>query len=158
MTVSTAKFLNTTFNTTRALGDKAVSSDAQFVIDGHEDVTLLIKQFPWPIITPAGSIEIPGLMGTNMLQPQQAKTWFESPIAIFETVNNTVGDMLIDILKNRGVFSATVYQGTIDNHTRAAPLLGCFMVMESPDRDWENRSQVLTFSGTLNYHFFGYAD
>ncbi|HEX8590647.1 hypothetical protein [Pseudomonas sp.] len=156
MTVSSAKVLQTTFNTTRALGDKAVSSDAQFVIKGYEDQSLLIKQFPWPLITPAGEIEIPGLLGTMMLQPQQGKTWAQSPVSIFETVNNTAGDMLVEILANGGTFDATVYQGTKDSYTRAAPLYGCFLVLENPDRDWENRSQILTFSGDLFYHFFGY--
>jgi hypothetical protein len=29
------------------------------------------------------------------------------------------------------------------------------MQMDAVDRDWENRSQILQFSGTLFYHYFG---
>ena len=31
----------------------------------------------------------------------------------------------------------------------------CFLQIDDPDRDWENRSQVLTFSGTMFYHYYG---
>lgn len=155
MTVSTGAALKSLFNSTTALGDKAVSSDATFEIKGAEDISLLIKQFPWPELTVGGEIEVPMPLGSMMYQPQQAKTAQQGQISFMETVDGHIAQFLERIVASGGKFNATVYEGTPDNYKRKCDIFQCFFQGDNPDRDWENRQQILLVSGSLFFHFFG---
>lgn len=155
MTVSSGGYLNTLYKTTKALGDKAISSDATFEIEGHEDITLLIKQFPWPTLSPAGEIEIPGPLGMAYWQPQQLKVNQQGQVSIFETVLGHAQNLFENLIGKGGRFNAKVYEGTPDNYTRVCEIKDCFLVLDNPDRDYENRGQPLMISGNLFFHFYG---
>jgi hypothetical protein len=155
MTVSNAQYLKDFYDRTRALGSKVISSDFAFEIEGFEDIWLLAKQCPWPSISPAGEIEIPTPLGSTAWQPQQIKNAQQGQITLQETVLGNVNSMLLNLLSKQGTFNAKIYEGTPGKFLMAKRIVDCFMVMDNPDRDWENRSQVLTFSGTLFFHYFG---
>lgn len=155
MTTSTPAYLKSLFNSTVALGDKAVSSDAFFEIIGHEDIGLLIKQFPWPEISPQGEIEVPMPMGSMTYQPQQLKTAQQGQVTMMETQQGHIATFLEDINTAGSYFDATVYEGTPDNYTRKCDLKRCFFVLDNPDRDFESRQQILLISGTLFFNYFG---
>jgi hypothetical protein len=155
MTVSNATVLGGYFNTMQALGDKSISSDAYFEIEGHEDLALLTKQFPWPLLGVGGEIEVPGPMGSMMWQPQQLKTALQGQLGFSETVNGRVQRFLDEVVARGGYFNATVYEGTPDAFHTACKIKKCFFQPDLPDRDWENRSQVTSITGTLFFHYFG---
>lgn len=158
MTVSSGAYLKTLFQNTAALGDKAISSDATFEIEGFEQISMLVKQFPWPELSPAGEIEVPMAMGASRWQPQQVKTNQQGQITLMETVKGHVAKFLEEVQAKGGRFNATVYEGTPDKYTQKARLIDCFIQLDNPDRDWENRSQILLVSGTLFFHYFGSGD
>ena len=64
-------------------------------------------------------------------------------------------DMLVDIITNGGTFNAKIYEGTPSKYLRYKSIRDCFMKIDDTDRDWENRSQPLLFSGTMFYHYYG---
>jgi hypothetical protein len=152
---STAKYLKSLFNATAALGDKVVSSDATFEIVGHEHLTLLVKQFPWPELSAAGEIEVPMPVGSARWQPQQLKVNQQGQVMFMETIQGHVGAFLEEILMQGGRFDAKVYEGTPENYSRVESIYDCFVQLDNPDRDFENRSQIMTISGTLFFHYFG---
>jgi hypothetical protein len=158
MTVSAPGYLKSLFNNTAALGDKAVSSDATMEIEGYEDITLLIKQFPWPELSPAGEIEVPMPMGAARWQPQQLKVNQQGQITFMETVRGSIARALQEIQKDGGRFNAVVYEGTPDRFTKKERISDCFVQLDNPDRDFENRAQVLLVSGTIFFHYFGSED
>ena len=158
MAVSTAGYLKNLHDATQAAGAKVISSDFTFEIEGFEDTYLLCKQAPWPELSPQGEIEIPLPMGGTMWQPQQAKTAQQGQVSFYETRAGQVEAMLVALLTKGGIFNATVYEGTPDKYLRKKKLRDCFMQIDNPDRDWENRSQPLMFSGTLFFHYFGETD
>ncbi|ABO60613.1 hypothetical protein LA345_39000 (plasmid) [Burkholderia vietnamiensis] len=155
MTVSTGAYLQQHYNQIKSLGDKSVSSDAQFVIEGFEDLRLLTKQFPWPTLTSAGEIEIAGPLGMTQFQPQQVKIAQQGQMQFYETRRGDMQAFLEKIIASGGRFNAKVYEGTMDKYQRACNIVDCFLQLDNPDRDWENRSQVTTISGTLFFHYFG---
>lgn len=155
MTVSSAEYLKGMYNVSRTMGDKAINSDATFEIEGHSDLTLLTKQFPWPTLSPTGEIEIAGPLGAGAWQPQQIKVHQQGQIAFMETVQGRIQQFLEDVVSKGGKFDATVYEGTPDRFYRAYKLRDCFFQADNPDRDWENRSQIVLINGTLFFHFFG---
>lgn len=155
MSVSNATVLSGFFNAIQALGDKSVSSDAYFEIEGHEDLALLTKQFPWPVLGVGGEIESPTPMGGVMWQAQQLKTNLQGQIGFSETVNGRVQRFLDDVVAAGGYFNATVYEGTPNAFHRACKIEKCFFQPDLPDRDWDNRSQVTSITGTLFFHYFG---
>jgi hypothetical protein len=155
MTVSTGAILKQAFDVQKALGDKSVSSDAMFVIDGFEETRMLFKQFPWPTLSPGGEIAVPQPNGGESWQPQQLKTNQQGQVTASETVKGHMAKFLEQVAAQGGKFNATVYEGTLEKYHRAVRLVDCFIQTDNPDRDWENRGQITQISGTMFFHFFG---
>jgi len=154
--VKSGAYLKGIFASTAALGDKVVSSDAYFEIEGYEQLGLLIKQFPWPELSPGGEIEVPMPFGSARWQPQQLKVHQQGQVTFMETQAGHVQEFLERIIFNDGArFNARVYEGTPDDHSRVCELRDCFLQLDNPDRDWENRGQIMMISGTLFFHYFG---
>ena len=153
---STAKYLKSLFNATAALGDKVISSDATMEIEGHEHLTLLIKQFPWPELSSAGEIEVPMPIGAARWQAQQLKVNQQGQVMFMETVQGHIAQFCEDILMQGGRFNAKVYEGTPENYTRVEQIYDCFVQLDNPDRDFESRTQIMTISGTMFFHYFGH--
>lgn len=155
MTVSSNLVLQGFYNAKQATGAPSINSDATLEIEGHEDLFLNTKQFPWPTVGSAGEIEAPGPLGMNSFEPQQLRIAQQGPITFSETVNGRVMRFMQEVVASGGKFNATAYEGTPDRFVRGYKLVGAFFVPDQPDRDWENRAQIMLFSGTLFYHFFG---
>ena len=155
MTVQTGGYLKGMFDAAKAMGDKAVSSDSIFEIKGSEELSLLIKQFPWPELSPAGEIEVAGPLGMASWQPQQIKVNQQGQITFMETTKGHIADFMEKIIASGGKFDAVVYEGSAENPARVCPIYDCFVQLDNPDRDWENRSQIVLVSGTLFFHYFG---
>lgn len=155
MSVQSADYHKANYGVIRAMGAKAISSDATLQIVGYEAMWLLCKQFPHPVNGVTGEIEIPGPNGIAMWQPQQTKLNYQGPISMTETEAGHVSAFLSTNLAQGAKFDAWVYEGTPDRYTSRRRIVDAFIVPESPDRDWENRSQVLSITGTLFYHYFG---
>ncbi len=156
MTVSTPAYLASLYNATRAMGDKAVSSDATMVISEFEQLHLLTKQFPWPITSSMGEIEVSTPLGGMLWQAQQIKIAHQGPVSFYETRQGAMQGMFDTLVAKAGaMFNATVYEGTPDAHYRRIEIRDAFLVLDNPDRDWENRSQALIVNGTMMFHYFG---
>lgn len=155
MTVSAAALLKGHYNSARALGKKVVSSDFSLEIKGWEQNHLLFKQAPMPTLSPGGEIEVPSPLGFTTWQPQQVKVAQQGQVSMMETTAGAIDNMLVSLIVSGGVFDAKFYEGTPQKFLRAQQLVECFMVVDNPDRDWENRSQILIFNGTLFFHYFG---
>ena len=155
MTISTAQYLKTFHDATRAIGRKAINSDFTLEIEGFEQNYLLAKQCPWPTLSVTGEIEVASPLGGTVWEAQQIKVNKQGPVSLFETTAGSIDQMLLDIITKGGYFNAKIYEGTPDKYLRYKRIEECFLQIDDPDRDWENRSQVLTFSGTMFYHYYG---
>lgn len=162
MTVSNAAYMKGFYEDTKALGAKVVNSDFTLEIEGFEGNYLLAKQCPWPELSPAGEIEIPTPLGAAMFQPQQIKFNQQGQVSLMETIAGTVDKMMVDLITRGGVyanggatFNAKIYEGTPQKYLRYKRIQDCFIQFDNPDRDFENRSQILIFSGTMFFHYFG---
>lgn len=155
MSLSSPEVLKGFYNLAKAVGDKAINSDSFFEPEGYPQLGILIKQFPWPVLSPGGEIEVPGPMGSGSWQPQQLKVHQQGQISISETITGTAQQFLNTLNVNGGRFNGTVYEGSPDRFYRAIKIRDAFIQLDPVDRDWENRTQVLTFSGTLFFHFYG---
>lgn len=162
MAVSTNAYLKTLYGATLAKGAKVINSDFTFEIEGYEDSYLLCKQAVWPEISPQGEIEISTPLGATMWQPQQLKVAQQGQVTFMETVLGSVDNLMNNLLLRGGTydaggitFNAKIYEGTPQHYLRYKRIVDCFLQIDPIDRDWENRSQPLLFSGTLFYHYFG---
>lgn len=155
MTVSTQKYLKGLHDSTRAMGRKAINSDFTIEIEGYEGVYLLTKQCPWPTLTVGGEIEIPTPLGGTVWEAQQTKTAQQGSISFLETVAGDIEQLMVDLIKDGGYFNAKIYEGTPKKYIRYKRIEDCFIQLDPVDRDWENRSQVLTFAGSMFYHYYG---
>lgn len=159
MAVSDATYLKALHDDAKNTGDKVISSDFMFEILGNDNISggaaMFCKQVPFPVLSPEGEIEIISPMGSKVVQPQQVLTAKQGAISFMEDIVGSVDNMTLELLLNQGVFDAKVYEGTVDYHVRVKTLRNCFIVLDDADRDWENRSQVLEFTGTLHFHYYG---
>ena len=155
MTVSNSSYLKTFYDATKAIGQKVVNSDFTFEIEGFEQNYLLAKQCPWPDTSVAGEIEVPSPLGATLFEPQQIKVAKQGQVTFMETVAGSIDTMMVDIIARGGTFNAWIYEGTPTKYLRRKRIIDAFIQIDDPDRDWENRSQVLMFSGTMFYHYFG---
>lgn len=155
MTVSNNDLLKAMYNTEKAAGRASINSDATMEIEGFANLRVLTKQFPWPTMGSAGEIEVPGQLGTVSYIPQQAKTGQQGPISFKETQDGQVMTFMESIMLAGGIFNSTVYEGTPDRFVRAYRLRDCFFIPDQPDRDFENRTQIMLITGTLFFHVFG---
>ena len=155
MTVSTGSYLKGFGDATRAMGRKAMNSDFTIEIEGHEGIYLLTKQCPSPVLTSGGEIEIPTPLGGTVWEAQQIKTAQQGSVSFLETVSGDIDQMLVSLLKDGGYFNARIYEGTPKKYIRYKVIEDCFLQLDPTDRDWENRSQPLTFTGTMFYHYYG---
>lgn len=154
MTVSNAAYLKSFFNTAKASGSKTINSDFALEIKGFESSWILTKQCPWPAVSPAGEIEVSGPLGSGMWEAQQNKTNQQGQVSFMETTVGSIDQLLINLIAGGGKFDATIYEGTPEKYLRAKPIYDCFVQVDNPDRDWENRSQILLFTGTMFFHYF----
>lgn len=162
MTVSNANYLRSFHDATKALGAKIINADFTLEIEGFEGNYLLCKQAPWPELSPAGEIEVPTPLGAAVWQPQQLQVHQQGAITMMETMAGSIDKMMIELITRGGnyangatTFNAKIYEGTPQKHLRYKRIVDAFIQMENPDRDWENRSQILLFSGTIFYHYYG---
>lgn len=155
MAINKSAYLRELYQSTKALGEKVISSDFTMEIEGHEGKYLLCKQAPWPENSSQGEIEIPGPVGMTHYEAQQIKTAHQGQVSFYETTAGDIDKLLIDVIAGGGYFNAKIYEGTPDKYLRYKRIIDCFLQIDDPDRDWENRSQPLMFSGTMFYQYFG---
>lgn len=154
MAVSKRLFAKNLFTGFEAMGDKKYSSDATMVIHGFDELHLLIKTFPHPILSTGEAVEIPMPMGLKKWQEGQVVVQQSGSITLSETVVGHGFRNLRELLKTGGRFDATVYEGTPESHTESFPMQSCSFTLEPAERDWESQTP-LEFTGTLSYHYFG---
>lgn len=147
--------LKSYYKQSQAIGAPAINANFAIQIVGFEDAWLSAKQAPWVTITPRGEIEVPGPAGLNTYIPQSLKTEFTGPITLIETESGYIDSVITRINAIGSQFDAIVYEGTPDRFTLAKEYRNCFLQIEPVDRDHENRAQVLTWSGSLFFHYFG---
>lgn len=155
MTISNAAYLKQFHDTAKAQGAKVISSDFAIEIEGFEHNWILTKQCPWPELSTAGEIEISGPLGSASWEMQQAKVNQQGAISFMETTAGSIDQMLVNLIASGGKFNAKIYEGTPQKFLRAKRIEDCFFQIDNPDRDWENRSQILLFAGTMFFHYFG---
>lgn len=155
MTISTPQYLKNMHDSTRAMGRKAINSDFTIEFEGYEGMYLLAKQCPYPVVTPGGEIEVPTPLGSTVWEAQQVKTAQQGSISFLETVAGDVDQFLVNLIANGGYFNAKIYEGTPKKYIRYKRITDAFITLDAVDRDWENRSQPLTFAGTMFFHYYG---
>ncbi len=152
MTTSTPQILRDMHNASRAIGSSAIASDATFEIEGFESMALLTPQFPMPVPTTQGVLEMPGPLGTVMAQPLGLKVNHESPITLRETTAGNTSDELLDILLTGRQFNAKLYDKRSE---RTYWLFRCSFRPDSYVFGKRDRSQPLQLCGYLFYNYDG---
>ena len=155
MAVSRQRAINDIFRKTQAMGDHIISSDAEFVIEGYEDSALLAKNFPMPVLSAGDGIEVPMPMGVMGWQASQVEVAQQGAITFHETVYGHSVQLMRDLIRNGGTFNARVYEGTRESNLRSYGLVKCHIKLDPAERDWESKTQLMIYTGTLFYHYFG---
>jgi hypothetical protein len=155
MSVSPGQYLKGIYGQAKASGQLAISSDAMIEFTGFEGMAMQLQGFPWPVLSPQGNIEVPTPLGGSRGIPQQVKTMLEGEVTMQETTAGSVSDMLLAMIAQGGTFNGKVYEGDTTNYKFYLPIYDAFLTVSAAERNWENRSQIVSLSGSLTYHFFG---
>ena len=156
MSLETHDVLLKNYQAIRAGGDKIIDADAQFVIEGLEEYRFLAKEFPHP--APLGSGEVAEFFGTNgqkLYQATNSNTAQQGNLVAYCQADGALDALLAKIIEGKGGrFNATIYEGSMEAHIASHYLRDCIFTPETGSRSLENKSQVLTLSGQLSFHYF----
>lgn len=139
-----------------ALGAKRNAGTFTLVPDGMEAMYLAFKQFPVPFLSPSGEaaeVAVPG--GGAMYVPTPPDTRFTGGITMMETSSDVVRNFVKWVIAQGGTFDGTIYDGTIDAHRGGWKIKSSFFKLDNFDADAENRTQLVTPSGTIWFSHFG---
>jgi hypothetical protein len=145
------------YNSSRAMGTNAIVSDAMFEIEGFESMALRVPQFPTPVLTTSGEIEVPTPLGGGMFLPQQLKVHQQGSITLTEPVANYVSvEFLKFIVDHNQSFNAKLHEREQGQIFRTYSLYDCtFWKLNPSEFSYTDRSQVLKFSGVFRFLYFG---
>lgn len=145
------------YNTTKALGESAIVSDAIFEIEGYESMTLHISQFRRPVPTPPDEIEIYGPLGMISKQHVQSNHRQQEPITLIEPIANHISsDLLKLITDSHQSFNAKLHERKRGQIIRTYSLHGCTLCkLNQSEFSYDDRSQVLIIFGVLQFFYFG---
>lgn len=155
MAVSVGSYAKSFHQATWAQGNKVIGSDYTLVIDGFESSYLLCKQFPYPQLSTGEAVEITTPLGTKYWQAGQVEFAQSGSISLYETDLGQADNLLIALIAKGGEFDAWVHHGTMEHYTSKRRIMKCNIKIDTGDTDWENRTQPLALSGTINFHYYG---
>jgi hypothetical protein len=153
--VNTAAYHESNYRLVQALGAKLTAGNFTFEPVGFGGMYLLIKQFPLPFLSGGDAIESPEPGGGFGYVQGPIRTAFEGQVGLQETESGIARQFLVDVIRGGGYFDARIYEGTPGKNTGSYSIEQAFMKIEPPDIDWENRTQLLLLTGSINYRFFG---
>lgn len=155
MAVSKVGMLKQYHETSAAIAKKIIASDYTLEISGYEANYLLCSTFPVPILKIGEAIEIPSVAGTKVYQAGQVVTNYQGSVSFEETEAGTIRKMYGLIMANGGTFDGKVYHGTPDNFVSSYKIYNCSLSLDMPDADWESNTQILKFTGTIFFQYYG---
>ncbi|MFZ1890562.1 MAG: hypothetical protein WAU37_00045 [Formosimonas sp.] len=143
------------YKSVRALGNKVIDADAQLVIDGFENYSIVAKEFPHPApLTSGEAIESFGPNGQKFLQASNANTAQQGSIVLY-CYDDCHNNGQLDAIKNKmgGSFDAVVYDASAEAHLRAYRIRDAFITIETIKPYQENKTQILKLTEQLWYHY-----
>ena len=143
------------YNLAKAIGDRVISSDAVFVIDGLEAYYQLFTNFPMPYESSGEPVEIPLPSGYKKWQKSQGEKHQQGGITIGETVAGDAANLMKELLSRGGEFNAKIYEGNPEEHLKYYQLYGCIIKLDVGERALESTTEPTTLTGNLHYHYFG---
>ena len=137
-------------------GGLLLQSEGMLVLEGLEDLRLLITGCPRPIL----SFDEPAVTkiggGAEIITPSMPKTSYEGQITFIETEQGAISQLAEYIANvNGGMVNADYYDGRVDNFTNVYHLQNLALRFDPSDFDTDSRSEVVKITAPATYNFFG---
>lgn len=140
--------------TAKALGSAMLGCNGMLIPVGMPQYALLIKAFPRPVITRNEPAEVNYAGGMQTGVVSTPKTYYEGSITLIET-DSGQGLAFAEWANAIGEHDFIMYDGRIDRHMRSHQMFNAKVTLEPFDMDGENRSTIVTMTGTIKYNYFG---
>lgn len=149
------KQLKADYLAAKQLGSPVLACQFMLVPRDFEGGRLLIKSGPVPIVSNADSAEIIFAGGTQSSVAGVPNNKYESSLSVIETEAGHARNFAELIVAKGGCIDCDLYQGRPGSYTHVYELLDCKIRLETGEFDSESRSQNLTFSGQMDFAYFG---
>lgn len=152
------------YETVRSLGAAMLACNAVLVIEGYQDLYLLLQNFQRPITSHHDPADVDLARGLQAHVAGVRKTNFESQWTFIETENGAISKFAEDlVVKHGGIIPlARVYDGFVgdgDNikGLREYELIDCAITFSDGggEIDAASRSQILQVQASCRYNYFG---
>lgn len=152
------------YETLKSLGAAMLACNAVLVIDGYENLYMLLQNFQRPICSHHDSADVDAARGLQMHAAGTRKTNFESQWTFIETESGVISQFAEDLVNvHNGIIPlARVYDGFIDDGDnikglREYELIDCAITFADGggEIDSASRSQILQVQASCRYNFFG---
>lgn len=150
------------YEAAKSLGAAALACNAVLIPKGFENLSLLIQNFPRPMVTNNDPADVDYAGGLAAHVQGVPKTSFEGSITVIETEQATLSKFAEAIVANGGCLSeCRVVFGTSDGTQNAGAIsytihdVAFTFSDGGGEIDASSRSQILTVSGSIRYMYFG---
>ena len=152
------------YETLKSLGAAMLACNAVLVIDGYENLYMLLQNFQRPISSHHDSADVDTARGLQVHAAGTRKTNFESQWTFIETESGVISRFAEDIVnKHNGIIPlARVYDGFFDDGDnikglREYELIDCAITFADGggEIDAASRSQILQVQASCRYNYFG---
>ncbi|WP_394211166.1 hypothetical protein [Psychrobacter piscatorii] len=152
------------YQTMKSLGAAMLACNAVLVIDGYENLYMLLQNFQRPICSHHDPADVDLARGLQMHAAGTRKTNFESQWTFIETESGVISQFADDLVNiHDGVIPlARVYDGFVDDGDnikglREYELIDCAITFADGggEIDAASRSQILQVQANCRYNFFG---
>ncbi|MGP4716896.1 hypothetical protein ACTXGL_09695 [Psychrobacter sp. T6-6] len=152
------------YNTMKSLGAAMLACNAVLVIDGYEDLYMLLQNFQRPISSHHDPADVDLARGLQAHAAGTRKTNFESQWTFIETESGAISRFADDLVNiHDGVIPLVrIYDGFVDDGDtikgeREYELIDCAITFADGggEIDAASRSQILQVQAACRYNYFG---
>lgn len=152
------------YETMKSLGAAMLACNAVLVIQGYENLYMLIQNFQRPITTHHDPADLDLARGLQTHASGVRKTNFESQWTFIETENGVISKFAEDLVNKHGgvIPLCRVYDGFVDDGDnikglRDYELIDCAITFSDGggEIDAASRSQILQINASCRYNYFG---
>lgn len=152
------------YETARSLGAAMLACNAVLVIEGYQDLYMLLQNFQRPITSHHDPADVDLARGLQAHVAGTRKTNFESQWTFIETESGVISQFAEDLVTKHGgiIPLARVYDGFVgdgDNFKglREYELIDCAINFADGggEIDAASRSQILQVQASCRYNYFG---
>ena len=143
------------YQTAKSLGAPMLACNAMIVPKIAPHLSLLIANFPRPIVTMTEPVDFAYSGGLQAHRTGIPKTNYTGNLQFIETEVGQIQGFAELLMAHGGSTDCIVFDGRVGRYSQAYNLPDCAITLEPQEMDAEGRSTIVKVSAPMSYMYFG---